>query len=210
MAAVPKVSHISAKARAADKANLGKARAVARLLPRSARQKTASRQNLVRARATQKARRSGKGAVTARKPQAALDRPGLIPTDPGYPLDLHSLPVCAAVAMAASLRDQGGAVASAADILDLYERAGAVTLGGMCEAVTELGLAGWRLARFDPADPDLPWPGLVCGIQLGTGYHAVLRTAAGLASWGREIPPVGSPVEAWMLEWEEPGDQGAR
>lgn len=198
MAAAPKVSHISAKARAADKGNLRKARAVARLLPRTARQKTASRQNLVKARATQKARRSGKGAVVAKKPAA--------PAPAGYEpdMDLHSLPVCAAVAMAASLQAWGGAVASAAEIIGLYERAGAVTLGGMCEAVAGLGLAGWRLSWFAPADLAVPWPGMVYGVQLDAGYHAVLRTPAGLASWGLEIPLTGSPEEAWMLEWEGP------
>lgn len=208
MAAKPTVSHVSAKARAADKANLRKARAKARKLPRTARQKAASRQSLVKARSAQKARRAGKGAVTAKKPQAALDRQGFIPSEPGYSLDLHSLPVCAAAAMAASLQAQGGAVASAAEIIGLHERAGAVTLGGMCEAVAELGLAGWRLAWFAPADLAIPWPGMVCGIQLDAGYHAVLRTPAGLVSWGMDIPLIGSPEEAWMLEWEAAGDTG--
>lgn len=198
MAAKATVSHVSAKARAADKANLKKARAVARLLPRTGKQKAASRQSLVKARAAQKARRSGKGAVTAKKPAA----PAPAGYEPG--MDLHSLPVCAAVAMAASLQAWGGAVASVAEIIGLYERAGAVTLGGMCEAVAELGLAGWRLSWFAPADLAIPWPGMVYGVQLDAGYHAVLRTPAGLASWGLEIPLAGSPEEAWMLEWEEP------
>jgi hypothetical protein len=202
MAAKPAVSKVSARQRAADKANLAKARAVARLLPRSAKQKAAARQNLVKARATQRSRRAGKGAVTAKKPAA--------PAPAGYEpvMDLHSLPVCAAVAMAASLQAWGGPDASAAEIISLYERAGAVTLGGMCEAAAGLGLAGWRLAWFAPADLELPWPGMVYGVQLDAGYHAVLRTPAGLASWGLEIPLAGRPEEAWMLEWEATGDGG--
>ena len=70
MAATPKASHITAKQRAADVANLRKARAVERKLPRTAKQKAASRQNLVRARSAQKARRSGKKYAPAKKPQA--------------------------------------------------------------------------------------------------------------------------------------------
>jgi hypothetical protein len=199
MAAAPKVSHVSAKQLAADKANLRKARAVAKKLPRSGKQKAASRQNLVRARSAQKARRHGKKYAPAKKPQA--------PPDSGSWCDvyaegaLHSLPVCAAVAMAASLQAQSGVTASAAEITGLYELAGAVSLEGMCEAAAGLGLAGWRLSWFGPADAEQAVPGLVYGLQLPWGYHAVLGHPAGVVSWGRVLPWMAAPAEAWHLEW---------
>ena len=64
--------HLTAKQLAADRSNLRKARAVAARLPRSGKQKAASRHNLAKARAVQKARRSGKAPVAAKKPQAVM------------------------------------------------------------------------------------------------------------------------------------------
>jgi hypothetical protein len=206
MAAKATVSKISAKARAADVANLRKARAKAKTLPRTAKQKNASRQSLVKARSAQKARRSGKKAVSAKKPQAALDRQGLVPGDPGSPFDLHSLPACAVVAVAASLADQAGIAVPDEEILVLHNLVQGLRLADLLEYASVEGFAGVRLKSFHPADPDLLMPGLVYGVQLGTGYHAVLRTVAGMMSWGLEIPLAGYPEEAWMLEWEEAGD----
>lgn len=209
MAAAPKVSHISAKARAADKTNLRKARAVARLLPRTGKQKAASRQSLVKARAAQKARRSGKGAVTAKKPQAALDMQlNLNLVSPGSSetaFSLHLLPVCGPVALAEHLAWMTGITVADEEILALHKSVQGCTLSDLLEYATAEGFSGTRLRSFQSCDPDQDMPGMVYGVQLDAGYHAVLRTPAGLVSWGLEMPLAGSPEEAWMLEWEEPG-----
>lgn len=196
VAAAPKVSHQTPKQHAASVNNLRKARAVARLKPRTAKQKAASRLSLVKARAAQKARRGGKTPVAAKKPQA----PDLL-TGQG----IHSLPVCAAVAAAASLQAWTGIIASAAEVWELYLRAGETSIAATLEAVAEHGLAGARLESFQAADPCYLAPGLLYGVQLAIGYHAVLSAPGGMLSWGNVIPLAGEPEEAWLLEWKDPG-----
>jgi hypothetical protein len=215
MAAQPKVSHITAKQRAADKANLVKARAAAAHKPRTARQKVAARQNLVKARAAQRSRRGGKTPVARKKAAAPLNLQLNLAPEAGdttrnrFPLQvpgLHLLPVCAAVAVAASLQMQCGVIATAAEILDLYQQAGVTAIGTVLEAAAGYGLAGRRLARFTPLDPELCLDGLVCGIQLPYGYHAVCTAEDGMLSWGMLLPLAGIPEEAWLLEWGNPDD----
>lgn len=217
MTAVPKVSHRSARQIAAAKANLAKARAVARTRKRTARQRAASRQNLVRARAAQTARRKGKTPVKTRKaaspaPDSLVlsgscgrfpgQLPPLLPEAPG----LHELPACAAVALAESLWVQHGAVIPAAAILELHRVTGDADLGTVLEAAAVHGLGGWRLAWAELADESLVLPGMVCGIRLRGGYHAVtiadVPAGRKMTSWGLLLPLAGEPGEAWLTGWE--------
>jgi hypothetical protein len=202
VAAAPKVSHKSAKQIAAAKGNLVKARAAARLKPRTAKQKAASRLSLVKARAAQKSRRGGKTPVSRKKAQAP-GIPARYGVSPGE-VSLHSLPVCAAVAAAASLQAWTGLIASPAEIWELYRRAGEATIAATLEAVAGYGLAGASLESFREIDPCCLAPGLVYGIQLAAGYHAVLSAPGGMLSWGSVIPLAGEPEEAWLLEWKDP------
>lgn len=122
---------------------------------------------------------------------------------PGRDSWLHALPVCAAVALAASLQWQSGVTASAAEVLELHRQAGIVSLAGLLEAAAEYGLAGRKLESFQRFDPGLVIPGLVYGTSLDIGYHAVLATAGGVMSWGLELPWFGEPAEAWLPVWED-------
>ena len=213
MSAAPVVSHITAKQRAADVANLRKARAVARRLPRTGKQKAASRRNLAIGRAVQKARRSGKGAapVKAAKKAAAplprnLDLSGAGATELAFGLDLelHTLPVCGPVALAEHLLACTGAMAGTSDILELWRITGITTLGELFEAAAEHGLAGNRLSYFERCDPgyDIPGISLIYGVQLHRGYHAALAVPGAMISWCTLVPRDGTPEEAWWLEWE--------
>lgn len=182
---------LTAKQIAADRANLAKARAKERKLPRTAKQIAASRRNLVKARAAQRHRKKQAGSKkTAQAPLSTA-------------LDLHSLPVCAPVALAAHLQAWTGVVASTAEIWDLWLRAGETTLETTLEAATEHGLAGRALAGFWPADPLGFTPWLVYGVQLAIGYHAVLAGQDVMHSWGLVLPLTGRPEEAWHLEWAD-------
>jgi hypothetical protein len=202
MSAAPRASTQSPRQRAASIGNLVKARAAQRrsgaLHHHTARQKSASRQNLVKARAAQSSRRSGKTPAVRKAAQAPWGDDGL-----------HSLPLCAAVAVAASLREQTGIVVPDADILALGDNLAGGCLGDYLEAAATVGLAGRRLLSFEPAAPDLFFPGLVYGIQLSIGHHAVLTTRGGMLSWGRVLPLLGTPEEAWILDWEEPCERAA-
>lgn len=189
--------------------NLVKARAAQRrsgaLHHHTARQKAASRQNLVKARAAQKSRRSGKTPVShkaaqAPYPQLNLGLPALVPNESGD--SLHLLPLCAAVAVAASLREQTGIVIPDESLLAWHESVQGGRICDLLEAAAGHGLAGRRLLSYEPAAPDLFFPGLVYGIRLSTGYHAVLTTRGGMLSWGMVLPLLGTPEEAWILEWE--------
>lgn len=216
MATAPKVQaaaahpHVTAKQLAADRQNLKKARAVARLKPRTAKQKAASRHNLVKARAAQKSRRSGKTAVAPKQAAAPvsretftlnLDLRGQVPSEPAFLLDL--LPACAPVALAEHLRYWEGAEVSDEEILALHRAlGGAATIPDTIEAAAEYGFCGFRpdtWARCDVSTQGVP--GLLCGLPVVTGYHAVLALPAGALSWGVPIEWPGEPSEAWHLEW---------
>lgn len=217
MAAQPKAArtkkaaahpHVTAKQLAADRANLAKARQVERTKPRTAKQKQAARQNLVKARAAQKSRRAAKKGVAPKKAAAPL--PGNLNLSgglsdasgrTGLPGAFHSLPLCAAVAVAASLQAQAGIAASAEEVWDLYLRTGTAPLGDVIEAAHEHGLAGYRIAAYAPWDPDVRLDGLVYGVQLDIGYHAVLTVPGGMLSWDTVLPLTGEPEEAWCLSW---------
>ena len=200
MAAVQKVSTITAKQRAADVANLKKARAALKGRPRTAKQQAASRRNIAVARAAQKARAAGKAPAAGKRPAAPVpDTWSRL--DPG----LHVLPVCGPVALAEHLLAATGTAASASGIITLWQAAEGTTLPELFEAARELGLDGNRLASFEPCDPDCGAPGLVYGIRLGRGYHAALSApGGGMISWCRLLRRAGTPEEAWHLEWEHP------
>jgi len=213
MAAQATASHITPKQLAADRANLKKARSVAKGLPRSARQRAASRHNLVHARAAKAARKHGVryvSPVTARRPKAASL---IFSGNPAWPYPpsgvpeapwLHSLPVCAAVAVAASLQYWTGVTATLDDILDLHAKSsGETTLPELLELIAVEGFAGRILDSFHYASPDRAVPGLLYGLAVPAGYHAVLATADGVLSWGQELPWPGAPEEAWLLDWGE-------
>jgi phage tail protein X len=197
VSAAPRAAAQTPKQHAASIGNLVKARAAQRrsgaLHHHTAKQQAASRQNLVKARSAQRARRSGKTYKPAKNAKAPCGAAGL-----------HSLPLCAAVAVAASLAWAGGPEAGHGQVWELYQRTGPGPVADVLEAVAEHGLAGWRLASFEPACPDLYFPGLVYGIQLSIGYHAVLSTRHGMLSWGMVLPLLGTPEEAWILGWEGP------
>jgi hypothetical protein len=208
---VKKVSHLTAKQLAADKANLARARAAQKGKPRTAKQVAASRRNLAKARAAQKARRSGKSKVTAKKaaaPQVNLDFRELGASEPGFSLDLpggrniHLLPACAPVALAEHLAFWTGIIPSAAEILTLHAKSsGQCTVADLLELASAEGLAGIRLESYRRCDPDLAVPGWLYGTDTRWGYHAVLALPGGMASWGQVLPLAGTPREAWHLEW---------
>lgn len=225
MTAAPKASKRTARQIAAAKNNLIRARAVARTRKRTARQIAAARQNLVKARAAQASRRKGKKFVKAKKAKAPApaslvlsgSRPSgvsvswisfasRLPEAPG----LHEHPACAAVALAESILVQHGAVIPDAAILELHALAGDADLSTVLEAAAGHGLGGWRLAWAQRADPGLLLPGMVYGITLRGGYHAVcaadVPTGRKIAvlSWGLLLPLAGEPEEAWLTGWEDP------
>jgi hypothetical protein len=191
--------HLTAKQLAADRANLARARAAQKGKARTAKQQAASRQNLAKARAAQKSRRSGKKPVTKKAAQAP---DGLARCDvsiEGVPL--HSLPVCAAVAVAASLQRLTGTGADPREIWALHKLAGRTSIEAVIEAAAEHGLAGHRITGFWPLDPGLLLDGLVYGVQIQQGYHAVLGVPGGMLSWDTVLPLSGEPEEAWAIEW---------
>lgn len=191
--------HLTAKQLAADRANLKKARAAEAARKRTPKQIQASRQNLVKARAAQRSRRAGKKGVTKKQPQAPDDS---LRSDVRLgEVSLHSLPVCAAVAIAASLEYQTGAAVEPAEIWSLYKLAGKSDLAGVIEAAASTGLAGHRIESWTPWDPDMMLDGLVCGVRIAEGYHAVLAVPGGMLSWDTVCPRRGDPQEAWLIEW---------
>jgi hypothetical protein len=209
MAQAPKASRVTPRQHAADAANLAKARAAQRqsgaLHHHTAKQQAASRQNLARARSAQKSRRGGRRSVSPKK--AAAPAPDIRPrcdVSTEWVLPLYQLPACGPVALAAHLALFTGIVLPDEAVLGLHARAGITSLAGLLERAAAEGLAGpgTRLAYYEPCDPDDPAPGLLYGIQLPHGYHAVLAHPAGMLSWGAVLPRDGTPEEAWWLEWE--------
>lgn len=168
--------------------------------PRTAKQKAATKNFAASGRAAQAARRAGKQPAPKKKAAAPDIRPRCGVSTQGA-LSLHELPACGPVALAEHLAAFTGITASDEEVLALHERAGVVTLANLFEAAAD-GFAGTRLAWFERCDPGTVAPGLVYGVQLPAGYHAVLSHPAGMLTWGRLMPWYGTPEEAWWLEWE--------
>ncbi len=114
---------------------------------------------------------------------------------------LGGLP-CAPSAIAEHLYATTGIVASDDAILGLAARVPNGHLGDYLAEATAGGLTGVRLAGFWRCDEELFVPGLVYGVELPGGYHAVLSHPAGVVSWGLLLPWMGVPAEAWQLRWE--------
>jgi hypothetical protein len=214
MATAPKAAHQTAKQHAASVANLRKARAVARKLPRSGKQKAASRHSLAKARAAQKSRRSGKTAVAPKKAAAPDSREtsALLPQvnlnlvvagSSEAALLLNQLPACVPTALAAHLAWWTGTGIPDEEILRLHGLlGGAASIPDAIEAAAGYGFCGFRpdsWARCDVSNQGVP--GLIYGLGVPTGYHAVLALPAGVLSWGTVLSWPGEPAEAWHLEW---------
>ena len=164
--------------------------------PRTAKQIAASRANLVKARAAQSAQAAGKKYVSAAKTATA---PLAVPRE--TPL-LDSLPACAAAALAEHLWYWTGTAVTDEEVLALHELAGGhgAPIAEVLEAAAEHGLGGWRPDTWTGYAE--PVPGLLCGLQLAAGYHAVLALPRGMLSWGMILPWPASPEEMWHLEWQ--------
>jgi len=143
-------------------------------------------------------------ATAPASPQLTLDLPAELPTEPGLPLEVHLRPACAPVALAEHLALVTGVRAAPADILALHEQLGPVPIGDMLEAVAASGFAGMTLENWTRCDEDQPSPGLLAGIRVPAGYHAVVTLPSGMASWGMVLPAPGALAEAWHLRWRAP------
>jgi len=156
------------------------------------------------------ARRKGKKPVKP-KPRAALASPDFLPAQRGMMpwLTCNSLyPVCAPVAVANHLLAVTGIRVSDHDILMLHRLAGNGESGMLIEDVLQAASEGgtcwpWPLKAFWRAEPDPGVPGLVIGMSLPHGEHAVLSHPDGMVSWGSVMPWEGESQEAWALEWED-------
>jgi hypothetical protein len=206
-------SHITGKQLAADRGNLVKARKALKGRPRTEKQLAASRRNLAKARTATHLRAQGKAYKAAKKPKApAPDTWTRYGVRPGKALDLHALPVCGPVAVAAHLAAFTGTWVADDSVLELWKSVQAATMADLLEYVRAEGFPGTgeKLAHFERCDPDTEAPGLVYGLSLPQGYHAVLAhpDGAGAISWGLLVPWCallpwrGAPEEAWWLEWE--------
>lgn len=178
--------------------------------PRTKAQQAATRKWQRASVAAAAARRQGKTFQKA-KARAAFAPPEFLPDQRGFPSWLNCneiYPVCAAAAVANSLLFQTGYRVSDKDILMMHRLAGGSESGSaiedVLEAISEPGISWpWRLEKFWRADHDLIVPGLVTGMQLGHGSHAVLSHANGMVTWGSVLPWTGVIEEAWALEWAE-------
>jgi hypothetical protein len=199
-----------AKARATSKTS---GKAAGRTSAQTAAAKAWQQAGVKASAAARAARAAGKAYVPAKKPAAPLPRnldlPGELPRESPVSLDLHQLPACAAVALAAHLLLAAGIAVPDEEILVLHYSSGLITLADLLERVAAEGFpAGARgIARLDTwtrCDPGTAVPGLLYGVQLDCGYHAVVAVPGGMTSWGGIWPRSGTPGEAWHLEWAPP------
>lgn len=182
----------------------GRAAQAAHPRARSAAQKAATKKFAAAGRAAQNARRAGKAPAPKKKaalPVTTLIRPGTPQIWlPGCNDDLDT---CGPVAVANHLLAATGIITPDREILALYEAAGGdggASLADVLEAVSADGLAGAKLTCCERMEEAAP--GLVCGVRMRRGYHAVLAHPYGMISWGLVMAFAGEPEEAWALEWE--------
>ena len=113
-------------------------------------------------------------------------------------------PTCIVTAIANHLLAATGVQASDASILELHERAGgdgSATIATVLEAAADYGLAGQLLEKFGPGDPEGVVPGVIYGVTMRRGYHAVLAHPYGMVSWCWFMAWSGEPQETWELQW---------
>lgn len=156
--------------------------------------------------------RKGKGAAKPVKrgaisPDVTDNLPGWTPTWNMGCNDVY--PTCAAAAVANHLLASTGLMMNEDDILSLHKMAGGDTgadIASVLECIQShrscFGQASRAyLATFTRTDEDCIVAGLVVGISLPHGGHAVLSHPRGMVSWGRVLPFAGIPEEAWALDW---------
>lgn len=175
--------------------------------PRSKAQQAASKNWAAAGRHAQAARRAGKTPVSHKK--AALPCRHA-PVTSHVPLRMlwlpgcdDELPVCGVTAVANHLLAATGIAATDAEMLALHLLAGGddgARIETVLDAAVHEGLAGHKLILFGQADRASP--GTVCGLAMGSGYHAVLAHPWGMVSWGMLLPWAGCLEEAWYLDWE--------
>ena len=176
--------------------------------PRSKAQHAASVRAAGFGRAAQAARRAGKKPVSHKKAALPCRHAPLVSHIPARMLWLPGCddeqPVCAVTAVANHLLAATGIAASDAEMLALHLLAGGddgARIETVLDAAVHEGLAGHKLILFGQADRASP--GTVCGLAMGSGYHAVLAHPYGMVSWGLLLPWAGRLEEAWYLDWEE-------
>jgi hypothetical protein len=194
----------AAAGRASQKNRANKARMAGQKSTRTKAQHAASVRAAAAGRAAQAARRAGKVYVSTKKPKAPAPDTW---TRSGVRLgevSLYDLPACAAAALAEHLMVWTGAYVPEGSVLEMHRIVQPATLADVLEYARVEGFPGTRekLAHFEPCDPDIAAPGLIYGVTLPEGYHAVFTHACGMASWGQIMPLAGRPAEAWWLEWE--------
>lgn len=219
MTVAPKVAP---KAVAATAAHTAAAGAAKKKVARTAAQKKASHVSALKSAATRRknaaaaaaaaARSRGKKNPVAPKKRAAL-APGVVDHLPGWSWLMacnDREPTCAAAAVANHLLAVTGLMMTDEDILELHNMAGGnegATIEQVLECIQSHRSAFGQarkayLSNFIQVDSDVIVAGLVVGVKLQhAGRHAVVSTSTGMISWGRVMPFVGEPEEAWALEW---------
>lgn len=123
---------------------------------------------------------------------------------------LGDVACCSAEAVAASARLAGWPV-TGGDVLALYRRtadspgAGASIVATL-DAAFRWGLAGVQPVSFGPVDMAAGGAGLVLGLELPEGPHAVCAARGGVWSWGGLYDLTGEAVieECWEVSWPSP------
>lgn len=151
-------------------------------------------------RAAQAAKRSARKPA-AKKAAAPLEASKTARLDFLTGQDIHQYPVCAPAALAEHLAAWTGAVIPDREILRALGRYGLMTMEDWLELAAAEGLWGCRLSTWTRCDPALALPGMICTLQVRSGYHAVVAHPAGALSWGQVMPWPGAPDQAWHLEW---------
>jgi hypothetical protein len=127
-------------------------------------------------------------------------------------------PACAAAAVANHLLASTGFMMRDADILSLHKMSGGdegTTIEAVLKCVQShrscFGEASKAyLATFTRTDENCILAGLVVGVSLPHGGHAVMSHPRGMVSWGRVMPFEGIPREAWALDWVRLGSTSPR
>jgi|SRR5215472_274647 len=156
--------------------------------------------------AAQAARRQGKTPAKPKPRAAVMPQEFALYQSASWVTGCNELmPTCSATAVANHLFAAMDYEAAEFEVYGLHRKAGGdegATIESVLEAVSCYGLGPYKLRRFFRTDQDVIICGLVVGINLPHGRHAVLSHPAGMVTWGQVVPWEGEPEEAWALEWE--------
>ena len=114
---------------------------------------------------------------------------------------------CTSVAIANSLFIHTGHKVTYEELQEFGDITEDLTILDSLEMAKRVGVGGIKPSDYEPVSPARICPGVIVGLDLSRGRHAVVLGENGIVTWGREIAMTNyffdRITEAWLVEWPQ-------